>query len=195
RTNFDHPVAAMSTFLDELAAVDGPPPERLLLGAQGPKMLDLAAVRTAGAHPYNVSVGHTAQARARLGTALLAPQQAVILDDDRDAALDLARHTLALHLTMGNYRRSWERIGFGPEDFANGGSDALLSALFAVGGIDGVTRRIDEHLAAGADHVCVQVIAAGVDEFRFDTAPDITVLLDAWTRISDALGLRPSDRL
>jgi len=76
------PLEAMSGFLDGLDAV-GLPAERRCLAALGPKMLDLAAARTAGSHPYLVTPQHTAQARERMGpAALLAPEQGVILETD-----------------------------------------------------------------------------------------------------------------
>ena len=43
------------------------PPERRVLAALGPRMLEFAAARSAGAHPYFVPVEHTARARDILG--------------------------------------------------------------------------------------------------------------------------------
>ena len=58
------------------------PPDRRVLAALGPRMLELAATRSAGAHPYFVPVEHTARARAIIGDGpLLAPEVAVVLDE------------------------------------------------------------------------------------------------------------------
>jgi hypothetical protein len=37
-------------------------------------------------------------------------------------------------------------------------SDRLVDRLVAWGGLDRVGKRIGEHRAAGADHVCIQVL-------------------------------------
>jgi len=37
-------------------------------------------------------------------------------------------------------------------------SDRLVDALFAWGDVDAIAERVAEHRAAGADHVCVQVV-------------------------------------
>ena len=65
----------MRAFLDGLDGADPPlPRDGRCLAALGPKMLDLSAERSLGAHPYFVPVEHTRAARERLGTgALLAP--------------------------------------------------------------------------------------------------------------------------
>src|SRR5207237_10918487 len=63
------PVATMRAYLDAMdkAAAIAPPlpePPPTVLAALGPQMTALAAARTAGALPYNVTPAHTAQARA-----------------------------------------------------------------------------------------------------------------------------------
>ncbi|MDB5724330.1 MAG: class F420-dependent oxidoreductase [Novosphingobium sp.] len=157
------PVAVMREFLDKLTSA-GVAPESLCLAALGPKMIELSRDRTAGAHPYLVTPEHTAQARAVLGPdRLLAPEQAVILESDPAKARELARGALATYQKLPNYRNSWQRLGFSEQEI-DAVSDRLVDALFAWGSAEAIKERVDQHFAAGADHVCVQVITgAGVD--------------------------------
>ncbi len=65
---YDKPVPTMRRYLDGVYekasdAADWP----LMIAALGPLMLKLAAERTAGALPYNVTPEHTREARAALG--------------------------------------------------------------------------------------------------------------------------------
>jgi probable F420-dependent oxidoreductase len=151
-------------YLDGLDA-GGVPPGRRVLAALGPKVLRLAADRTAGAHPYLVTAEHTRRARELLGPdALLAPEQHVVLDSDRARGRELARSALGYYLELRNYTSNWRRLGFGDDDLAGGGSDRLVAGLVAVGNAEQVAARVTEHLDAGADHVCIQLIAGeGVD--------------------------------
>jgi probable F420-dependent oxidoreductase len=151
------PVAAMRDYLDRLIG-EGLVPEALCLAALGPKMLELARERTGGAHPYLVTPEHTAQARAIVGPErLVAPEQGVVLHSDVAKARDLARATLASYAGYPNYRNNWLRLGFSEREIASL-SDRLVDALFACGSAEVIKERIDQHFAAGADHVCVQVI-------------------------------------
>ena len=92
------PLAKMEKFLDELdhpaqhGADSGLPP--VVLAALGPKMLTLAAERTAGAHPYFTPPEHTAYARSVLGaSALLVPEQALSLAAGRAEGLTAGART------------------------------------------------------------------------------------------------------
>ena len=82
--HYARPYSRLVAYLDALDALDTPvPPDRRVLAALGPRMLELAAARAAGAHPYFVPVEHTARARAILGPGpLLAPEVAVVLEAD-----------------------------------------------------------------------------------------------------------------
>ncbi len=158
------PLALMRDYLDKLDA-EGLPAEHLCLAALGPKMLELSGTRTAGAHPYLVTPEHTASARAVLGQGpLLAPEQGVVLESDPAKARELARGALSGYLQYPNYRNSWARQGFTEQDMAGGGSDRLVDALFAWGSAADIAKRVNAHFAAGADHVCLQVVTgAGLD--------------------------------
>lgn len=163
---YRRPLAAMCAYLDAMDAapfIAVPPgvPATRVLGALHPKMLALAAARTAGAHPYFVPPEHTAAARQILGPrALLAPEQAVVLETDPARAREIARAHLATYLPLPNYARNLARLGFGEDDLAAGGSDRLVDAIVAWGGVDAIGARVRAHHDAGADHVCVQVLPA-----------------------------------
>lgn len=151
------PLAKMAIYLDGLDA-EGVPPGHRCIAALGPKMLDLARDRSAGAHPYLVPPEHTALARARLGPgAWLAPEQGVILDSDPDSARRKAREQLTTYARLPNYRNSWQRLGFSESDI-EAMSDRLIDALFVWGSPERIGERLAAHLRAGADHVCLQAI-------------------------------------
>jgi probable F420-dependent oxidoreductase len=161
---YDKPIPAMRAYLDAMDqapyhAVLPPTKPLRVLAALGPKMLQLSAERADGAHPYNTTPKHTAEARALLGTGpYLCPEQAVILETDSAKARAIARKFLAIYLTLPNYTNNWLRLGFQESDFSNGGSDKLIDAVVAWGDLKSVLNRIREHHSAGADHVCIQVL-------------------------------------
>lgn len=168
--SYRRPVAAMSRYLEQMrdAGFDGHPVSwspPILVAALGPRMLDVAARLGDGAHPFLSTPAHTGSARQLLGPErLLAVEQGVVLLEDLDAARFAARGNLERFLAWPNYRRHFQRMGFGEDDCAGGGSDRLVDALYALGDEEAVTRRVDAHLAAGADHVCLQVVAEDDDQ-------------------------------
>ena len=173
------PLTAMKAYLDALLG-EGVPANQLCLAALGPKMVELARDRTAGAHPYLVTPAHTASAREALGPgALLAPEQGVAFDPDPARARDIARPYVKGYGALENYANSWRRLGFTEEDIAMT-SDRLVDALFACGDADVVAERVAAHMAAGADHVCLQVVA--------DRAtPGLGPILPVWRELAAAL--------
>lgn len=172
------PFESLSGYVDMLRD-GGVPPESLVLAALGPRVLRLAAERTGGAHPYLVTPEHTKSARAVLGDgALLAPEQTVVLEADPERARALARGALDYYMRLSNYTNNWRRLGFSEADLADGGSDALVDAIVMWGAPDAVAGRLAEHLAAGADHVAVQLVAPEGDD-----------LLPGFTALAGALGL------
>jgi probable F420-dependent oxidoreductase len=135
-------------------------PKRVI-AALAPKMLELAATRAWGSHPYFVPPEHTAVAREVMGKGpLLAPEQAVVLETDATTARTIARAHMQMYLTLPNYVNNLKRLGFGDADVANGGSDRLVDAIVAWGSAETVMQRIRAHHDAGADHVCIQVLDA-----------------------------------
>jgi probable F420-dependent oxidoreductase len=161
---YGKPVTAMRAYVEtmETALYLGAAPVTTpctVIGALGPNMLSLATERTQGAHPYNVTPPHTAQAREILGPdKLLAPELAVALTADPSDARVLGRAHLAVYLGLPNYVNNLRRLGFGDDDFADGGSDRLVDGIVAWGTADQVAARVREHHDAGADHVCLQVL-------------------------------------
>jgi probable F420-dependent oxidoreductase len=157
---YARPLAALTQYLDLLDAAQPPVPAgRRALAALGPKALTLAAERSAGALPYLTTPEHTRQARGILGAGpFLGPEQKIILAHDPDVARGLARQATAYYLKLPNYVNSWRRLGFEDADFQDGGSDRLIDAVFGWGPT--ALDRVREHLAAGADHVCIQPIPA-----------------------------------
>lgn len=176
--DYHRPYSKMVEFLDELDAVEPPvPAPRRVLAALGPRMLALAAERAAGAHPYFVPVEHTAAARGILGPGpVLAPEVTVVLETDADRAREVARAFTAGYLAMPNYANNLRSLGYGDEDLAGGGSDRLVDAVVAWGDAERVAARVREHLEAGADHVCVQVVGGG-DGFPLDDYRSLAPLL------------------
>ncbi len=162
---YRRPLEAMRSYLD---AMDASPytayrpatPPRRVLAALGPRMLDLAAERTDGAHTYFVTPEHTAAARGRLERRLLCVEQAVLAETDPTRAREIGRAHTAVYVVLPNYQANLRRLGFDDADFADGGSDRLVDAVVAWGDEATIARRVREQFAAGADHVCVQPLAA-----------------------------------
>ena len=181
--DYSRPYSRMKEYLDEMDAapfIAVGPAERpaTVLAALGPKMLRLAGERASGAHPYFVTVEHTAMARETLGTApLLAPEQMVVLETDRERAVAIARGAMAIYLRAPNYLNNLRRLGFTDDDFADGGSERLVDAIVATGDVEAAMARVEAHRAAGADHVCVQVLGESFAE----------VPLDGWRQLASAL--------
>ncbi|WAC92485.1 LLM class F420-dependent oxidoreductase [Mycobacterium sp. Aquia_213] len=160
------PLAATAAFLDGLDAAPQPvPTDKRVLAALGPKMLTLSATRARGAHPYLVTPEHTASARSTLGEGpLLLPEQSVILTEDAEEAHRIGTDWLRSYLALPNYANNLLRSGFSEDDVAQV-SDRLFNAIIAWGDEAAILRRVAEHRAAGADHVCVQVLLADPQAF------------------------------
>ncbi|HEX4557995.1 MAG TPA: LLM class F420-dependent oxidoreductase [Mycobacterium sp.] len=154
------PIDALNDYLDKLDEY-GVPKNRRVVAALGPQVLKLSARRGAGAHPYLTTPDHTAQARALLGPdAFIAPEHKAVLTTDADRARDIGRKALDIYLGLTNYLNNFKRLGFTDEDLAKPGSDRLVDALVAYGTTDAIAARLKEHIAAGADHVPVQVLTS-----------------------------------
>ncbi|HEY3264431.1 MAG TPA: TIGR03620 family F420-dependent LLM class oxidoreductase [Actinomycetota bacterium] len=171
------PYTRMREYLDEMDRAESTAPEptvqpRIMLAALGPRMLELAAERTHGAHPYFVPVEHTAFARARLGPEpVLAVEQTVVLETDPGSARRIARRFAADYLDSPNYANNLRRMGYTAADVSGQGSDRVVDAVIAWGDVDRIASRVREHVQAGADHVCLQVVSddeedVGVGELR-----------------------------
>lgn len=162
--DYDKPLSAMRAYLEKMeaapyTAMRPTTPTRVVLAALGPKMLELSADKADGAHPYFVTPEHTETARKLLGPdALLCPEQAVLLESDPDKAREIGRKHTAVYVGLPNYANNLRRLGFTEEDLADGGSDRLVDAIVAWGSVEDAVGRVQQHLDAGADHVCVQML-------------------------------------
>jgi probable F420-dependent oxidoreductase len=176
------PLTRLRAFLtDKLHEV---PPDERMIAALGPKTLAAARELTAGALPYLMPPQHTAEAREILGPdRLLIPEQKVFLGADPDEARAVARRRARPYLALPNYTNALSRFGLTPDDLAGEGSDRFVDQAVVWGDDKAVRQGIDAHLAAGADHVAVQVLVA-------DPAPRLP--RDGWRRLAEILLTRPS---
>jgi probable F420-dependent oxidoreductase len=176
---YRRPLAAMTAFLDGLDEAERPVPAgSRVLAALGPKMMETAAKRARGVHPYLVPPEHTRLAREAVGDGpLVVPEQTAVLCATRDEARAVGTDWLRAYLSLPNYANNLLRLGYTSEDVETV-SDRLFDALIAWGDEEAVKRRVDEHRAAGADHVCVQVLTADQNAFP----------REEWRRLAAALG-------
>lgn len=171
------PLQKTTDYLDQLDAA-GQPPEDRVLAALRRRMLELARDRSAGSHPYFVPPEHSAAARSVLGPGrLLAPEQAVLLETDPAAAREVGRRFCQLYLQLPNYTNNLRALGYTDTDLEPPGSDRVIDAIVAWGDEAAVAARVQAHLDAGADHVCIQVLGGD------PSAPPV----DAWRRLAPAL--------
>jgi probable F420-dependent oxidoreductase len=161
-SEYTAPLTKTRQFFDGIAASDHPVPrERMIVAALGPRMLDLSFERTLGTHPYFTPPAHTRFARERLGpTALVAPEQAVVVDDDPDTGLATAREYAGRYLGLSNYTNNLKRFGYTDTAIAGGGTRTLVDEMVPQGSGERVSTAVRAHLGAGADHVCVQAVGA-----------------------------------
>jgi probable F420-dependent oxidoreductase len=161
-SDYKRPLAKMRSFFDGLdAAAEPVPREQRVAAALGPKMLELAAERSLGTHPYFTTAAHTGFARERVGDgALVAPEVAVVVDGDAEAGREVARGYAKSYLRLTNYTSNLLRFGFTERDLEDGGSDRLIDAVIPHGSAEAVAEAVRAHLDAGADHVCLQPLGA-----------------------------------
>jgi probable F420-dependent oxidoreductase len=162
-SDYTRPLASTRAFLDGIDAASGErdriPPDRRVLAALGPKMLDLCRERSRGTLTYFVAPEHTSAARARLGDEpLIAVELACVLDTDPESARATARRYAKLYLGLGNYTSTLVRHGFTEADVSDGGSDRLIDTIVPHGSAEEIAAAARAHLDAGADHVCLQPV-------------------------------------
>jgi probable F420-dependent oxidoreductase len=167
-SEYRKPLGTMRAFFDGLDSASEPVPrDERITAALGPKMLQFAAERSLGAHPYFTPVEHTRLAREAVGPdAVVATEVAVVLEPDDERARERARSYAATYLAASNYVRNLERLGFTERDIADGGSDRLIDAVIPHGSAGAVAEAVRAHLDAGADHVCLQPLGKSVDDYR-----------------------------
>lgn len=160
-TTYRTPYATMVDYLDRLDA-GGVPVDGRILAALGPRALRLGAERTLGTHPYLVVPDHTREARTMLGPdVVIAPEQTVVLDFDPLVARKIARAFVSEpYLKLSNYTNNLRRCGYTDADLDGEGSDRLIDYLVPHGTAEAVASSLHDHLAAGADHVGIQILTA-----------------------------------
>src|SRR5215471_18917180 len=156
------PLQALNDYLDHLDRAEPPVPAgRRLLAALGPRKLELARDRFAGAMLLLVTPAYTSAARRILGDdSTLVIDQMLVLDADADRARQTARRPLRFLSGLPGYRASFARMGFTDDDI-DGLSDTLVDQLVIWGDTDAVTARIGEYRRAGADHIMLHVLNDG----------------------------------
>jgi probable F420-dependent oxidoreductase len=160
---FGKPLAAMGDYLTAMGTRDYP----LILAANGPKMLGLAASLADGALPAGLPPAYTALARRLLGPdKLLVVAQSVVIDDSLDRARATAERVVATWAARESFRTVLAQVGASPS-----------ADLVAYTGPDSIAGKVGEHLAAGADHVVL------LQPLGTEFAPGI----DGWERVAPAL--------
>jgi probable F420-dependent oxidoreductase len=154
------PLRPLNDYLDELDRAAPPVPAgRRILAALGPRKLELARDRAAGAVPLLVTPAYTRQARRILGDeSTLIISQMLVLDTDAARARQAARRPLSFLSAVLGYQASFARMGFTDRDIADL-SDRLVDELVIWGSADRIMARISEHLDAGADQVALTVLS------------------------------------
>jgi probable F420-dependent oxidoreductase len=170
-SDYTKPLTRMRAFFDGLDAAPQPVPrDERITAALGPKMLELAAERSLGTHPYFTTADHTRFARERVGPdAVVAPEVAVVVEPDPETARAIARQYTERYLQLRNYTNNLLRFGFTEDDLAGGGSDRLVDAVVPHGTPEQIAEAVQAHFDAGADHVCVQPLGHGelpVEDYR-----------------------------
>lgn len=165
---YEKPLQKLRSYLDELDAAPHPVPvDERIIASLGPLSLKLARERTLGTHPYFMPVQHTRIAREAMGAGkVVATELMVVVETDASRARSIARAAMDRYLHAPNYVNNLLRLGYTDADIGNGGSDRLVDDLIAWGAPDKITERIREHHAAGADHVCVQVLTEQAADLR-----------------------------
>ena len=176
--DYAKPLTNTRKFLDGLAAA-GMAMDNTSLAALGPKMVALSGERTAGAHPYLVNPDHSQQARDILGPGrLLAPEQGVAFGATKAEARAKAAKGIGFYKQLPNYYNNWKRLGYSDEEIM-GDADRFIDGIVACGDAGAMGARVREHWAAGADHVCVQIISAEGEN-------DFATLTDGFRQIAEA---------
>ena len=177
--DYSRPLANTRKFLEGLEAA-GMAMDNTSLAALGPKMVALSGEKTAGAHPYLVDPEHSRQARAILGPGkLLAPEQGVAFGATIEEARATAAAGVGFYKGLPNYRNNWLRLGY-TEDEIESDADRFIDGIVACAEVSTMAARVREHWAAGADHVCVQIISAEGDN-------DFATLTSRFRQIAEAL--------
>jgi probable F420-dependent oxidoreductase len=178
---YQKPLHKLRAYLDELDAAPKPVPvDERILASLGPVSLKLSRDRSLGTHPYFMPVEHTRISREAVGPGkIVAPEQMVVLETNAERARAIARAAADRYLHAPNYVNNLLRLGYSDADVGNGGSERLIDDLIAWGEPASIAQRIAEHHAAGADHVCIQVLT--------ETPGDLDAAMAGWRQLAPAL--------
>jgi probable F420-dependent oxidoreductase len=161
--DYARPFSAMRDYLDrmEQAAWRGPevPLPPIVLAALGPRMVGLAAERTAGAYPYFTTAEHIRQVRQQIGPEpFVAADLPVVLASGRAEARAIGDVHTGRYLRLDNYRNNLVRIGWTADQLEPPGSDDLFDAVVAWGDVAAIRERVDGLITAGADQVVLNLV-------------------------------------
>jgi probable F420-dependent oxidoreductase len=153
------PLRPLHDYLDQLDQGTPPvPASRRILAALGPRKLEIARQRAAGAVLLLVTPDYTRTARGILGAeATLVVSLLVAPQADAASAREAARGPLRFLSAVPGYRASFARMGFTGSDI-DGLSDELVDRLVAWGSTDTIAARVNEYRQAGADHVALTLL-------------------------------------
>ena len=172
---FGSPLATMRDYLDGMGGPTWPPAPDVdyprIIAANGPKMLALAGQIADGAMPAMLPPELTRQARRLLGPdKLLIVGLSVVADSDFARAKAAAREMLSTSLARESYAGTMARLGYSAREIAEV-TDRLVDDVVAHGGPGAIADKVNEHVAAGADHVTLLLpvggdFATGVDQLE-----------------------------
>jgi probable F420-dependent oxidoreductase len=174
---FPAPLTFMRSYLDAMSSAGqsrSMPP--ILLGALGPKMLQLAGSNASGAYSYFSPVAHTSAARKIIGPQSWLVSSQMVSDVSSDDWREPVARYMGLCLSMPNYTKNLERFGFESKDFT-GPSNALIDALVVADDPELLSTRVASQRQAGADHVVIQ----------FVPPPSTRVVMDLLERNAETL--------
>jgi probable F420-dependent oxidoreductase len=164
--DYTKPVATMRAYLDGMdqawKALSGAPPEKqVVLAALGPNMSKLAAERTLGSFPYNITPEQARISRSNMSReSAVICEQKVCLCSDPVTARAAARAALGIYMSLPNYFNNWFRLGFNKDDLKDGGSDRLMDAMVFWGSADQIKAKLQKYFDGSADQVVIQPIRA-----------------------------------
>jgi probable F420-dependent oxidoreductase len=162
--DYGRPLSVVRDYFERMTA--GPPALNYprILGANGPKMLALAAEIADGAMPLMVPPEYTANARRILGPdKILVVGLTAAVDEDPDQARAAARRFVSATVRPGSpYAANLSRLGYAEADIS-AASDKVVDAIVAWGSPEQVLAGVRRHLDAGADHVRLGTIAPGFE--------------------------------
>ncbi len=157
-TNLRDYLAQMRQPTPVVAPLDAP--YACVLGAHGPKMLELARTAADGAFPVIVPPSFTTTVRDALGPdGLLVVGVTLVVGEDRAGAKPVAQAVLSglLSFPGSPYAANLVRFGFAEADVL-AAADTVLDEIVGYGNGADVATLVDAHIAAGADHVVLMPV-------------------------------------